>query len=87
MHTFPCSGKTSQAMGPPRPVSRKACAAEWQSGDYLTDGARLFRVISKFAVGAEPALASLEDCLTLEIREYAPDELYAMRVRPLRTDE
>jgi hypothetical protein len=53
--------------------------------NYLTDGRRLFRVVSQFGAGAEHVFVSLENCLTLEIQAYAPGELDAMRLRPVRT--
>lgn len=48
---------------------------------YLTDGRRLFRVVSQFSPRDRTRVALLEDCLTLEISSYAPDELYAMELR------
>jgi hypothetical protein len=57
-----------------------------RSGGYLTDGHRLFRVVSQFAFAGDRVLASLEDCLTLDVRAYAPSELYELRLRPIRSD-
>jgi hypothetical protein len=54
---------------------------------YLTDGRRLFRVVSQLTSGAEHAFASLEDCLTLEVQAYSPGELHRMRLRRVRTVE
>jgi hypothetical protein len=54
---------------------------------YLTDGRRLFRVVSQFADDAKHMFASLEDCRTLEVQAYAPGELYEMRLRPIRLTE
>jgi hypothetical protein len=56
-------------------------------GSYLTDGRRLFRVVSQFDAGGKHAFASLEDCLTLEIEPYSPGELDEMNLRPVRTTE
>lgn len=53
-------------------------------GDYLTDGLRLFRVASRVA-GGGTLLLGLEDCLTLEVRAYATDELEPMRLRIVRS--
>ena len=54
-------------------------------GSYLTDGRRLFRVVSQFTPSAERVFASLEDCFTLEVSDYAPGELYSMGLRTVRT--
>ncbi len=58
-----------------------------RSGSYVTDGQRLFRVVSQFAFAGDHVVASLEDCLTLDVRAYAPGELHAMGLRPVRTDQ
>ena len=54
-------------------------------GSYLTDGKRLLRVVSKFEPDSSSMFASLEDCLTLEVRPYSPGELSAMALRPVST--
>jgi hypothetical protein len=46
-------------------------------------GARRFDV-SQFAAVAGHAIASLEDCLTLEVHSYWPGELYRMRLRAVQ---
>jgi hypothetical protein len=51
------------------------------TGTYVTDGRRLFRVVSQFSPGAERVFASLEDCMTLEVSAYAPGDLYSMGLR------
>jgi hypothetical protein len=51
---------------------------------YVTDGKRLLRVVSHFEADAGSMFASLEDCLTLEVRPYSPGELTAMRLRSVR---
>jgi hypothetical protein len=51
----------------------------------VTDGRRLFRVVSQFAFAGDHVVASLEDCLTLDVRAYSPDELHAMGLRAVRT--
>ncbi|MGZ4307297.1 MAG: hypothetical protein ACXVSL_20790 [Solirubrobacteraceae bacterium] len=58
-------------------------------GHYVTDGRRLFRVISKFSTrqGSDHVFASLEDCLTLETHSFTPGELSALGLRPVRHGE
>jgi len=53
-------------------------------GSYLTDGQRLFRVVSQFPSRLEPPIALLEDCQTLEVTPYSPDELYEMGLQLVR---
>jgi len=50
---------------------------------YLTDGRTLFRVVSRFTGGAGEMFASLEDCITLDVTAYSPEELYAMALQPV----
>ncbi|HTP21245.1 MAG TPA: hypothetical protein VMJ65_16700 [Solirubrobacteraceae bacterium] len=50
---------------------------------YLTDGRRLFRVVSRF-VNDGSILVVIEDCVTLDARAYAAAELVPMDVRPVR---
>jgi hypothetical protein len=57
------------------------------SGSYVTDGHRLFRVVSQFAFVGDHVFASLEDCLTLDVQPYAPSELCEMRLRPVTTEQ
>jgi hypothetical protein len=54
----------------------------WDGGVYLTDGQRLFRLISP-QLGLYPS-AELEDCITLSVDRYYCDELYAMRLHRVR---
>jgi hypothetical protein len=68
-----------------RPRPPQVPSAPLVADSYLTDGRRLFRVVSRFADSVGHAFASLEDCLTLEVREYSPGELYEMRLRPVWT--
>jgi hypothetical protein len=51
---------------------------------YLTDGRRLFRVVSGFAYPPEDSLAALEDCATLDVSSYTADELWEMELRVVR---
>ena len=51
---------------------------------YVTDGKRLLRVVSRFEADAESTFASLEDCMTLEVRPYSPGELSAMMLQTVR---
>lgn len=62
---------------------RAAEPAGFIPGDYLTDGERLLRVVSRFDPRAEHKFAVLEDCLTLEIDAYTTDALAAMALRPV----
>jgi len=50
---------------------------------YLTDGRRLFRVVTRF-VNEGSILVVIEDCATLDARAYAAVELGPMAVRPVR---
>ena len=54
-----------------------------RAGAYVTDGRRLYRVVSQFTPQTARVFAALEDCRTLEVRPYSPNELYAMRLRPV----
>ena len=54
-------------------------------GSYLTDGQRLFRVVTQLAPRHDSPFALLEDCHTLEVRPFSPDELHGMRLRLVRT--
>jgi hypothetical protein len=67
-----------------RPFSG-VCAPREQLGfeSYLTDGWRLFRVVSQLNTTQRQPFASLEDCLTLEVQPYTPGELGAMNLRPV----
>jgi hypothetical protein len=62
---------------------RTARSEPFVPDNYLTDGERLFRVVSQLGAGEEHGLASLEDCLTPEVHVYAPGELGAMKLRPV----
>jgi len=55
-----------------------------RADSYLTDGRRLFRVVAPLIPDAGRALASLEDCRTLQVDAYTPGELYAMGLRTVR---
>lgn len=48
---------------------------------YLTDDSRLYRVVSAFTHPPEESCAALEDCATLEVTSYSPDELWTMGLR------
>ena len=50
---------------------------------YLTDGRRLFRVVTRF-VNDGSIMVVIEDCATLDARAYATVELVPMDVRPVR---
>ena len=69
---------------PHRSFSGRAARSEQLVSDsYITDGHRLFRVVSQFAAGEQRRFASLENCLTLEVQAYSPGELAAMKLRPV----
>jgi hypothetical protein len=55
----------------------------WSPGMYLTDGRRLFRVVSRFSGDVGEMFATLEDCATLDVEAYSPGELYAMALEPV----
>lgn len=67
-------------------LGRRAGSADAAQDDqrYLTDGRRLFRVVSRFGAGPGWTFAELEDCRTLQIEAYTPGELAAMALRPVR---
>jgi hypothetical protein len=53
-------------------------------GSYLTDGQSLFRVVTQLPPRHDSPFALLEDCHTLEVRPFSPDELYGMGLRLVR---
>jgi hypothetical protein len=57
---------------------------EVEPSSYLTDGRRLFRVVSGFTYPPEDSLAVLEDCSTLDISTHSADELWDMDLRVVR---
>jgi hypothetical protein len=59
-------------------------ADELRPGTYVTDGERLFCVLSQFASDDELELATLEDCLTLEVKPYCLAELDHLRLRAVQ---
>jgi hypothetical protein len=67
-----------------RTSPRCVSAESLRCGTYLTDGRRLFRVVSQFAPAGDDVFASLEDCRTLDVQAYAPGELQAMKLKPIR---
>lgn len=56
------------------------------TGSYLTDGRRLFRVVSQFAFAGDHVVASFEDCHTLDVQAYAPSELCTLGLRIVQSD-
>jgi len=62
---------------------RTTCSEPLAPDSYITDGRRLFRVVSRFAADERQRFASLENCLTLEVQAYSPGELAAMKLRPV----
>lgn len=67
-----------------RPRPRQVPVSLPCSGSYVTDGHRLFRVVSQFAFVGDHVFAWLEDCFTLEVQRYAPSELHEMGLRPVQ---
>jgi hypothetical protein len=63
---------------------RRPKADQLRPGTYVTDGERLFCVMSQFASEDEVELATLEDCLTLEVKPYCPAELMDLRLRTVQ---
>ena len=51
---------------------------------YLTDGERLLRVVSHLEWDGGSVFATLEDCLTLEVRPYSSGELRMMGLQVVR---
>jgi hypothetical protein len=60
---------------------RKASRLDPEPSAYLTDGSRLFRVITGFGYPPQNNRATLEDCATLEVFSYSADELWSMSLR------
>lgn len=56
-------------------------AAALRGEAYLTDGRRLFRVVSPLDPRQSHPSALLEDCRTLAVDPYSADELYGMGLR------
>ena len=61
-----------------------AAAAGLDEGAYVTDGARLYRVVQRLDPLRCTAAAALEDCLTIEVRSYAAADLWEMGLRLVR---
>jgi hypothetical protein len=53
-------------------------------GSYLTDGQRLFRVVRQFSPSDELPVGLLEDCHTLEVTPFSPDELCELGLSVVR---
>lgn len=63
-----------------RASGQTARAEDLAPNSYVTDGRRLFRVVSQFTGEKRRRFASLEDCLTLKVEAYSPGELAMMRL-------
>ena len=59
-------------------------AGRLEPSAYVTDGARLYRVISTLRWPPADSFAVLEDCRTLDMVACSPDELLAMGLRVVR---
>lgn len=57
-----------------------------RQGAYLTDGTSLYRVVEPLFWHVEAAGALLENCRTLKVAEYTPEQLWGMSLRLVRTD-
>ena len=71
----------------PRRVARRG--VRWRAvvpDRYVTDGRRLFRVTSRLDIDRQ-CLVALEDCVTLEVKAYAPNELGVMGLQLVGTAE
>jgi len=64
--------------------ARKLTRRALVQGGYLTDGSRLFRVVSRFDADGEVVLVAVEDCATFELKALLPGELRAMGLRAVR---
>ena len=53
------------------------------SGAYLTEGRRLFRVVARLRSLDRPDMAILEDCKTLNLVAFTADELCSMPLAPV----
>jgi hypothetical protein len=62
-------------------ASRRSAAAKAGSGAYLTDGDRLFRVITPLSWPPSETSAELEDCMTLAVERYRAAELLRMELQ------
>jgi hypothetical protein len=57
---------------------------EVEPSSYVTDGRRLFRVVSGFTYPPQDSLATLEDCFTLDVSSHSAKELWDMELRVVR---
>jgi hypothetical protein len=64
----------------PSSLSRRWSHALTQKGAYLTDGRRLFCVVSPLRSAERRATVVLEDCRSLEMHTFTARELYAMNL-------
>jgi hypothetical protein len=62
-----------------RAISPHPRPDELRPAAYLTDGRRLYYVVSRIVLDGRIESVSLEDCATLQVRAYVPDELYGMK--------
>ena len=54
------------------------------AGSYLTDGARLFRVVGWCSVGRGDVLVALENCVTFTVTACTYGELDLLELRPVK---
>jgi len=53
----------------------------WKAGAYLTDGSRLYRVVSPLSRPWRRGIAVLEDCRSLAIGAYTAEDLWHTALR------
>jgi len=70
-------------LGSRPPSTRSGRARPLPAGAYLTDGARLFRVVAPLDPPRGLLDAVLEDCRTLAWQRYSAEELWRLGVRRL----
>ena len=66
------------------PELRSPLRKSLRRGSYLSDGVRLFRVVSPPTTVRERTFVRLEDCRTLEVQAYPPSELDSMGLRAVQ---
>jgi hypothetical protein len=70
------------ASGVPASLRRER---SWTAGTYVTDGHRLFWVMSPLSPPWRRGIAMLEDCRTLAIGAYTAEELWHMALRRVKS--
>ncbi len=68
--------------GSARPIAADGAAA---TPRYFTDGVNLYRLVCWLRRPAEPHLAELEDCRSLDCTLVSSEEMASLALRPVRT--